>query len=87
MKKIIKLIKYWKRKFYCGHIRWILLNKDRTSAYCYKCGNYANGAVRVNLKIGFLVIPVCKSHINEIDPEVCQAPFHVKASLDKINPK
>ena len=69
---------YWNKKYYSGHIRWLLVDSKGESVCCDKCGNIANGVMRVEKRIGVFNVPLCKKHGLELFPDLTSAPFHVK---------
>lgn len=67
--RIDKLRSYWNAKYYSGFLRWLLTDKNGQSVTCDRCGNIANGIMKVEKRIGVFNIPLCKSHFGETFPE------------------
>jgi len=67
--RIDKLRSYWNAKYYsAGMVRWLLTDKNGCSVICDRCGNIANGVMKVERRIGTFNIPLCKEHFVETFP-------------------
>ena len=62
--KFFRFIGYINRKYYSGHIRWIIQDKKGTCVYCNDCGNIANGVYTRKIHGLTFNIPMCKSHLS-----------------------
>lgn len=74
MKRIKKAIKYFNAKWYHGHIRWLIIDKEKRNVSCSKCGNIANGVAVKKTAFGNFNVPLCKSHIEKLLPNVQSVP-------------
>lgn len=63
---IFTLFKYYNKRYYSGHIRWLLTDKNGTSVYCNDCGNIANGVIKTKRYGLTFKIPYCKEHFAKI---------------------
>lgn len=61
----IYYIKHLNKKYYCGHIRWLIIDKTGKNIKCKECGNIANGIGRKTILKCSFNIPYCKSHLSE----------------------
>lgn len=75
--RIAQLRLYKDRKYYGGRIRWLLMDKEGNSVYCDRCGNIANGVMRVERDSGVYNVPLCKKHIGDQFPWVESCPCYV----------
>lgn len=70
----LRLIRYWRKHYYSGHIRWMLMDKKKRHVSCSECGNIANG-IGVKEMWGLIFnVPFCKSHL---------APLYFKRNPEK----
>jgi uncharacterized Fe-S cluster-containing radical SAM superfamily protein len=73
------LMPYLNRPFYGGRfIRWMISDKQGKNVYCAFCGNYANGVGYKKVGHFTFDLPICKRHIQQLNPSVQQAPFYAK---------
>ena len=76
--RIAQLRLYKDRKYYLGKFIRYLLQDDRgVSVYCDRCGNIANGVMKVERNSGIYNIPLCSKHILEQFPETTECPCYV----------
>ena len=79
---MIIFLKYWNKKYFSGHIRWLLTNKKGKSVSCIKCGNIANGIVAVPaLLFGTNNYPLCGKHLAEHFGKEIQCPCYLDSNL------
>ena len=67
MNKIMfKDLKYFRKQYYSGMIRWLVIDKNKNNISCRECGNIANGIIKTK-SFGFVLnMPYCKSHLGDI---------------------
>lgn len=63
---LLNKIKHIGKKYYSGHIRWLLQTKKGKYVSCDKCGNIANGVIGGTLKGYTYNIPMCEKHLAEL---------------------
>lgn len=61
----LRLLKYHKKKYYAGHIRWLIMDKNKKHILCSDCGNIANGVAELKLFGVEFQIAMCKKHLSE----------------------
>ncbi len=63
IKRFFKCLPYFNKKYYYGHIRWLLMNKKGENVFCCSCGNIANGIVTTKIFRLRFNLPACKVHL------------------------
>lgn len=78
-----KVRQYIDKEYQAGKmLRWMIEDTQGNSVYCHKCGNIANGVMRVKRNHVFN-IPLCKQHLVELFPKKdiampCIIPYSIR---------
>ena len=81
--KLIKIIPYFNKKYYHGHIRWLLTDKNGGNVCCCCCGNIANGIGKYKYFGLSFTLPLCKVHLRPLGVEMVPCIIDLKVGGNK----